>query len=249
MANYKAMTVKDLKDLLTSRGLATSGLKAALIARLEEADAAGGADAAVEEAAPAPVVAAPVAAAPAAAAPVAAAPAAEVAAPAAVAPVDAAPAAAEPAAAVQTLSDLEAAKKARAERFGIEYVPPQASSPKIGGKKGKGGKGGAISAEAAKKMADRAARFGIPNAAASKMEGKKGKAGPTKIVVGVSSSVFFSSPGVGVGFFTDLLFFFVLRCRMRCSRSVPSASACLWVQPWPTLRPRPRSRSVLRDLV
>ena len=55
MGAYDKMTVKDLKEELTKRGLPASGLKAALVARLNEADAAS----APTESAPAPVAAAP----------------------------------------------------------------------------------------------------------------------------------------------------------------------------------------------
>ena len=58
MGAYDKMTVKDLKEELTKRGLPASGLKAALVARLDESDAASAAT-------PAPAAAAPVAAAPA----------------------------------------------------------------------------------------------------------------------------------------------------------------------------------------
>ena len=117
MAEYKKMLVKELRDELQSRGLDTSGTKAVLLERLEEALAA------TTTAAPA------AAAAPAAEATPAAAPAATkepVAAP-AVGSTPAAPAAEVAAAAPVAKAEggamtEEEKRKLRAERFGIPVV-------------------------------------------------------------------------------------------------------------------------------
>jgi len=120
MGAYDKMTVKDLKEELTKRGLPASGLKAALVARLDESDAASAATPAPAAAAPVAAAPAPVAAAPVAAAPVAAAPAPVAAAPdAAEASVEAAPAVDEGPTAAQLAAEKA---KARADRFGIPVV-------------------------------------------------------------------------------------------------------------------------------
>ena len=117
MAEYKKMLVKELRDELQSRGLDTSGTKAVLLERLEEALAATAAAPAAAAAAPgteATPAAAPVATKEHVAAPVVGStPAAPAAVVAAAAPVDKADGGA---------MTEEEKRKLRAERFGIPVV-------------------------------------------------------------------------------------------------------------------------------
>lgn len=149
----KKLKVIELKEMLSERGLSTSGKKDELVTRLEEAMAEDGANSTTT---PAPAPTSAHEAAPAAASvPVSDPQPAAASAPAA--PADDAPAAAEGAPA---LSDFEAKKAMRASRFGIPVVSKP--EPTINPKK----KGGAALPDDAEKIKKREERFGKTRPAA-----------------------------------------------------------------------------------
>mmetsp|Transcript_16827 Transcript_16827/g.37741 ORF Transcript_16827/g.37741 Transcript_16827/m.37741 type:complete len:292 (-) Transcript_16827:706-1581(-) len=150
MVDPSKLKVAELQEELKKKNLSTTGKKAELVARLEEA-LANETTAEPEAPAPEPEAPEPEAAEPAADPE----PAPEVAETVEEAPAEAAaeaaPAEEAPAVAGPTADEIEQKKRARAERFGIPVVETKAPAPAA--------KSGGLSAEV---LAARAARFGLP---------------------------------------------------------------------------------------